>query len=186
MAAVCVIEGCDRRGVARGLCKYHHTAAARDGCLDQFPSTRVTGHTRLALLVEADAPGCWPWPGALNKKGYGTIDVVVNGRRYRSAHRFAYEQLVGPIPDGLELDHLCRNPPCVNPAHLEPVTRSENVRRGDKARRRNREGQPLCINGHVVAGDNARPSAQFPGFLHCRACEAMHARNLSARRRAEC
>lgn len=84
---------------------------------------------------------CWRWTGALARGGYGF--AVVGSRddpqRYRNAHRFAYELSVGPIPEGLELDHLCRNRRCVNPAHLEPVTHSENMRRGVERRRLLRE-----------------------------------------------
>ena len=74
-----------------------------------------------------DASGCWVWLRALNWNGYGLIRH--RGRQLR-AHRFAYELYVGPIPPALTLDHLCRDRGCVNPAHLEPVTRAENVLRG--------------------------------------------------------
>lgn len=76
--------------------------------------------------VAESESGCWIWNGGLNEHGYGVW--TVNKRMYK-AHRYAYEQMVGPIPDGLVLDHLCRTPRCVNPAHLEPVTQAENVRR---------------------------------------------------------
>lgn len=67
---------------------------------------------------------CWTWTGARNPKGYGS---VANGRGGSMlAHRKAYEHIVGPIPDGLTIDHLCLNKACVNPAHMEPVTRGEN------------------------------------------------------------
>lgn len=69
--------------------------------------------------------GCWLWTSTVVWNGYGQFRI--NNRRVY-AHRFAYEQVVGPVPDGL--DHLCRNRRCVNPAHLEPVTRQENLRRG--------------------------------------------------------
>lgn len=71
--------------------------------------------------------GCWLWIGSTNFGGYGTY--YVSGRAVR-AHRFSYELFVGKIPDGLELDHLCRYKSCVNPKHLEPVTHQENVIRG--------------------------------------------------------
>lgn len=75
--------------------------------------------------------GCWPWQGAVAPNGYGLVNCLNHsGRRSTAgAHRVAYELERGPIPDGLELDHLCRNSVCVNPAHLEPVTHQENVRR---------------------------------------------------------
>ena len=75
----------------------------------------------------AKSEGCWNWTSTTNGRGYGTFRV---GRVKVYAHRFAYETTVGPIKEGLVVDHLCRNPRCVNPAHLEPVTHLENVRRG--------------------------------------------------------
>jgi len=75
--------------------------------------------------VDADT-GCWVWTAALTDCGYGVIN---RGGRTHKAHRFIYEQVVGPIPEGMTLDHLCLNHACVNPTHLEPVTRSENSRR---------------------------------------------------------
>jgi len=70
---------------------------------------------------------CWEWSASRNAQGYGQF--AMNGKT-RSAYRVSYEWLVGGIPDGLEIDHLCRNPSCVNPSHLEAVTHTENVRRG--------------------------------------------------------
>src|SRR5687768_9228270 len=79
---------------------------------------------RFAAHVVPEADGCHMWAGTTNQWGYGRFYLY--GRIY-SAHRWVYEQTVGPIPDGLTLDHLCRNHSCVNPAHLEPVTLAENV-----------------------------------------------------------
>lgn len=73
--------------------------------------------------------GCWLWSGAHGKSGYGFYRHPVT-RKVGNAHRIVYEMERGPIPEGLDLDHLCRNPACVNPDHLEPVSRSENVNRG--------------------------------------------------------
>ena len=88
--------------------------------------------------------GCWLWTGSLNNKGYGQWGQ--NGRT-RSAHRVAYEFYVGPIPEGLTIDHLCRTRHCVRPDHLEPVTSAENTRRarGDE-----------CSNGHAYTPENTK------------------------------
>jgi len=97
---------------------------------------------------------CWLWTGRLDPKGYGRIDITV-GRydRPQLAHRIGYELQVGPIAIGLELDHLCRNPPCVRGSRLEPVTHRVNVLRGNAssamyARRTH------CNQGHPFQEDN--------------------------------
>jgi len=98
--------------------------------------------------------GCWEWIAYTNPDGYGHFRV--DGRIVR-AHRWAYEHLVGPIPSGLDLDHRCRVRHCVNPAHLEPVTRKENILRG-AGRGAQHARQTTCKNGHplVVAGTRRR------------------------------
>jgi hypothetical protein len=97
---------------------------------------------RIQARVEIDDFGCWNWTGALTSnlpgKGYGRIQV---GPKLKLTHRVAYEALVGPIPEGLDLDHLCRNRKCCNPAHLEPVTRRENLLRGDTLTAAHHEGR---------------------------------------------
>jgi hypothetical protein len=79
-----------------------------------------------------DLNGCWIWSGGLKLNGYGYLRV---GKKGHLAHRWVYEELVGPIPNGLTIDHLCRVKACVNPDHLEPVTNAENIRRAVEARR---------------------------------------------------
>lgn len=78
------------------------------------------------IQVDADT-GCWTWTAAKNPKGYGSVSNGNNGSML--AHRRSYTEMVGPIPAGLTIDHLCRNKSCINPAHLEPVTCAENTRR---------------------------------------------------------
>jgi len=105
---------------------------------------------------------CWIWTGRINVDGYGTL-----GSRY--AHRVVYEELVGEIPDGLHLDHLCRVRSCVRPLHLEPVTQRENTLRGQnfcavKAR------QTHCIHGHEFTPANTY--VRTNGTRQCRTCRA--------------
>lgn len=106
--------------------------------------------------------GCWIWLGNLSgSKGYGYI--FVDGKSMR-AHRFSYELINGPIPDGLVIDHLCKMPWCVNPEHLEAVTQKENMRRGANTGRYNK----FCKRGHPRFGENLYV---FPtGQKACREC----------------
>jgi len=84
--------------------------------------------------------GCWVWIRAITMHGYGNIGWRwPGGRTTMSSHRFFYTKIVGKVPGGLDLDHLCRNRACCNPAHIEPVTTAENLRRG----RAFRENQDL-------------------------------------------
>lgn len=99
------------------------------------PTTRYrSGHNRRRTVEDYEIDpitGCWEWLRARHPDGYG---AAWDGKRVRRAHRVMYERLVGPIPTGLVLDHLCRNPGCVNPAHLEPVTDAVNLRRGQRTK----------------------------------------------------
>jgi hypothetical protein len=89
---------------------------------------KVAGTPEERFWAKVDANGvCWEWLAGKLPTGYGSFRV--NGKSLY-AHRFAWETLMGPIPAGLVLDHLCRNPSCVNPDHLEPVTDKVNINRG--------------------------------------------------------
>lgn len=117
---------------------------------------------------EVNESGCWIWVACLDVKGYGRVSV---GGRMKLAHRVSYALHIGPIPEGLTLDHLCRVPRCVNPAHLEPVTHAENMHRGERARKTHcKKGRPFDeANTYFGVGDRRE----------CRACH----RDSSARRR---
>jgi hypothetical protein len=95
---------------------------------------RGTPEERFLVKVEKHPDGCWQWLGALNERGYALFEASVT-RGSKRAHRWSYEFYRGSIPDGLTLDHLCCNKACVNPWHLEPVTRHENLRRWHERRR---------------------------------------------------
>ena len=122
---------------------------------------------------------CWPWrrPRA---DGYG--EFYWGGRsdrRRTSAHRVAWTLLVGPIPDTCSLDHLCRNPGCCNPLHLDPCPIDENIKRGAASRLVERDG--LCTNGLHRWAENARLCRD--GKLRCGACQQLRERRRRARRR---
>ena len=134
--------------------------------------------------VRVRSNGCWQWVGSREAKGYGRF--WLNGK-HRKAHRVAYELMVGPIPAGYTIDHLCRNRDCVRPSHLDPVTNRENVLRGEGVTA-NHARQTHCTNGHEFTPENTyiRPRGQ----RSCRECaRAAHRRYtrrvLSATRGAE-
>jgi HNH endonuclease len=111
--------------------------------------------------------GCWIWTGSISPEGYARLHM--NGKP-KYAHRVAYEAYVGIIPERLDLDHLCRVRCCVNPAHLEPVTRSENLKRGNTGEYLKHKKAQLthCPQGHPYEGDNLRLTTK--GHRVCKIC----------------
>jgi hypothetical protein len=105
--------------------------------MDPDLSSELTSQQALRFWDKVErASGCWPWRSS-KSDGYGVYSVRCKGlRRNYGAHRLAYRLLVGAIPTGLNLDHLCRNRACCNPQHMEPVTMAENIRRGFAHRKR--------------------------------------------------
>lgn len=135
----------------------------------------MTTEARFWTKVEMpDGPdGCWPFTGAKNNTGYGVFGI--DGNLTTGAHRYAYELLVGPIPEGLHLDHLCRVRHCVNPDHLEAVTQTENNRRAAALKTH-------CPQGHPYEGNNLYVSPR--GDRMCRECMRSRTRAWRAERKA--
>lgn len=120
---------------------------------------------------------CWPWLAYVAPTGYG--QVKIGGRQF-GAHRVAYELAVGPIPDGLQIDHLCRNRACVNPSHMEAVTQQVNLARGDA-------GLHNAIKTHCPAGhpyDDENTVIVADGRRRCRACRRARGREHTRAYRA--
>ena len=112
---------------------------------------------------------CWVWTGGKISTGYGFFHPTK--QTHVLAHRYAYELLRGPIPDGLCIDHLCRNRVCVNPAHLEPVTLGENTRRGLSISTFNAL-KTHCPAGHAYTPENTYVQPTRPNTRRCRECSA--------------
>lgn len=126
----CEVDGCERPHSAKGYCSMHYRRLRLYG----NPETLLVitdARERFESFIDRTET-CWLWTGSLTYDGYG---IFREDNRRTGAHRFAYEYLIGPVPDGMQLDHLCRVRNCVNPEHLEPVTGAENTRRAFEARR---------------------------------------------------
>lgn len=198
---ICSIDGCDRRvGYSETQwCKVHHRRWERNG--SPYVGGNISRDDPMTFWgrVEIRVDGCWLWKGRTNR-GYGRF--ILDGIQVL-AHRFAYELLIGPIPEGLVIDHLCRNPTCVRPDHMDPTTRVKNWRKGYDdlaavgALRRKSGGsfiQTHCKRGHPFNAENTH-IAKKSGQRVCRVCcrERMTAyyqteagkaaRNAGARRR---
>jgi len=175
---MCSIEGCDKPVTARTWCQTHYMRWKRTGHPEG--STRKTVEERFWSFVDRTSAGCWLWTGSLTGYGYGQFSV---NSRPVLAHRFSYELSMGKIPEGLELDHVrargCLHRHCVNPAHLEPVTRRVNQRRGDSPSGiSSRKAE--CVNGHEFNAENTYITPS--GKRRCRKCHASRQRGYNARR----
>ncbi len=164
MKSQCTVSDCSNPSRARGWCKTHYRRWQRTG---------TTDHSRPDLL---DIPGyaesrfwthvnktaaCWLWTGLINIGGYGSVRWR---GRVGGAHIVSYQLLVGELPEGTELDHLCRVRHCVNPAHLEPVSHAVNMSRGSWALKTH------CPQGHEYTGRNVMHIPSRPTARYCREC----------------
>lgn len=150
----CSIPGCERDNFGRGWCQMHYYRWRRNGDPNLV---RQESHNGLSLeqrfwmkVDQGTEEECWEWNASLTPAGYGKIGL---NNKLLLAHRVSYEINVGPIPDGLTIDHLCRNRKCVNPSHLEPVSMEENLLRGESPPAKNAL-KTHCPQGHAYEGDN--------------------------------
>lgn len=158
----CAEPKCERPPKTRGFCHRHYELHRRNGDL---PRVRITDPVGRFWSYVDRSGDCWVWTAAKSTGGYGR--VYWQGRLLQ-AHRVAYELEREPIPEGLEIDHLCRNRACVNPQHMEPVTTRTNLLRGEgvaamKARRTH------CDHGHELTPENVY---LWHGARWCRTCRA--------------
>lgn len=126
-------EHCDQPTIARGLCRRHYARWRRTGTSELRVRPSLRDRFLAKVVTSDDVDACWSWTGS-KCRGYGRLWIDGLGRPVQ-AQRVSYELHTGPIPDGLEIDHLCRTPECTNPRHLEAVTGAENLRRQAEARR---------------------------------------------------
>jgi hypothetical protein len=146
-------------------------------------ATRMHFADRIHIMAATEDPArCWNWPGQIID-GYGMVETSLDergSRRWR-AHCAAWLVLVGPVADGLQIDHLCRNRACVNPAHMEPVTPRVNTLRSMAPSAINAR-RTHCKQGHEFTRENTRivPTAHGVGRT-CRECERIHARQKYVR-----
>lgn len=182
----CSIKDCELpiRNHRQGWCNKHYLRWRRHGDPLAGGPPGVAGKAleeRLWARVDKQGPPpayrpelgpCWIWQGTVNNNGYGWIS---NNKRGLLVHRVAYELLIGPIPQGLDLDHRCRVLRCCNPTHLEPVTHQENMRRGARAQ------QTHCKRGHPF--DETNTERRSNGQRRCRVCSQANRRERTIRER---
>jgi len=182
---ICIVDGCSMKHRGLGFCSKHWRRWKRHGTTDD---RRPTVRERFWAKVDKNGPvpeclpdlgPCWVWT-AFQQRGYGRFRIKEEG--ISLAHRAAYFLSVGPIPDGMTLDHLCRNTLCVRPDHLEPVTSRENTLRSDGLPATNAR-KTHCKNGHEFTPENTWVAPGTRKFRLCRTCRAEYSRREEVRAR---
>lgn len=186
----CSYPGCPDPARGLGLCSMHYQRQRNGVPLDAPRKHVVYGPLEVRFWAKVnkdsgvigarpDLGECWTWTGSISDGGYGLFGIS-NGET-RSAHRVGYELQVGSIPDGLDLDHLCRTRNCIRGTHLEPVTERENVMRSPIAPPAINAAKTHCIRGHPFKGDNL--VIDSAGKRQCRACMSLRRARATERAR---
>lgn len=173
MSRTCWASRCDRHATGWGLCEMHRKRIARTGRLH-----RPTPDERFMAHVSEAAGGCWQFAPANEDTGYGQFSETHETTVL--AHRWSYGFFRGEIPEGLQLDHLCRNRACVNPDHLEPVTAQVNLLRGETNAAHN-AAKEVCLHGHAFTPENTYMTPV--GGRCCRACANRRRQEFEQRKR---
>lgn len=183
----CAFPGCANSLHAKGLCASHNQQLARGASLRPLdPRKRNLGKPlaeRFFMKVEKTET-CWLWTGSKNHLGYGQI-WLSDEKRVAMAHRVSVRLHGREIPPGYEVDHLCRNPSCVNPEHLEPVTHEVNMDRAPASAIQFQAAKTHCPQGHEYIPENTYLKRNASGTLsrECRTCKRARS-NASRNRRA--
>ena len=186
----CSIEACHQgvRSLKSGLCNTHYVRMRRHGDANYFDesqrkATEMRGKTLLArLTLQFEQRGdCLIWTGAVRSDGYGSV-YDPERKRARLTHVVMYEMHMGPTPDGMELDHLCRRRACGNPDHLQPVTHRTNLIRGHSGKGRTAwaAARTHCKNGHEWS--SGRYSMAADGSRRCLECHKANQTAYMARK----
>lgn len=176
----CSVDGCVNSTKCRGWCGKHYNRVKRYGSPDVVH--RLVGATdeeRFWSKVEK-TDDCWQWTASTMGGRYPYGWFSKSGvKSVGHAHRFSYELHNGPIPEGLVVDHLCRNPRCVRPDHLEAVTWRENLDRGDPSQADKNVVKTHCKRGHEFSEENTRMQR---GTRQCRICDKIRKQKWMAKR----
>lgn len=170
---------CPRSYYARGYCSMHYARWRKTG--DPFgllkrppPKPRSDLRVFRTCFIVADN-GCWEWKRPLDTHGYGRF--TLKGQRMQ-AHRASYLLFIGTIADGMELDHLCRNPCCVNPFHVQPVSHAENMARAAH------QMKTHCVHGHRYTSETAKVRGKYGRSRFCLICRRTSQRRYEQKRLA--